>query len=234
LVSSGATKRSEQTAEVSQKMIYLHSTILQKLIRMKVQTFTVGMLATNCYVAICQETKDAVLIDPGFDSSSEAEMVFRFVDEALLKVKFIINTHGHSDHVASNDISKKKYNVPICIHEYDANATNDVSDKTLPPNVLLKDGDQIRFGDATLKIMHTPGHTPGSICLLGEKLVFTGDTLFAGGIGRTDFIGGSYRDMKLSLQKLLRLSDDLVVYPGHGPSTTIGAERRVNPFLRWL
>jgi glyoxylase-like metal-dependent hydrolase (beta-lactamase superfamily II) len=234
LVCSDATKFRALAAEVSQKTIYLHSPIFQKLIRMKIQTFTVGMLSTNCYVAICQETKNAVLIDPGFDSSSEAGLVFRFVDEASLKVNFIINTHGHPDHIAGNNISKKKHSVPICIHEYDAGATDDVNEKTLPANVLLKDGNQIRFGDATLKIMHTPGHTPGSICLLDEKLVFTGDTLFAGGIGRTDLTGGSYRDMKLSLEKLLRLPDGLVVYPGHGPSTTIGTERRVNPFLRWL
>jgi glyoxylase-like metal-dependent hydrolase (beta-lactamase superfamily II) len=95
----------------------------------------------------------------------------------------------------------------------------------------LEDGTLIEFGDESLKVMHTPGHTPGSICLLAERLVFTGDTLFAGGIGRTDFPGGSDRDMRLSLQKLVRLPEHFLIYPGHGPSSIMGEEKRVNPFL---
>lgn len=201
---------------------------------MNVQTFVVGELATNCYVVNSRETKDAVIIDPGFESPTEAGQIFRYVDTMMLKIAFIINTHGHADHVGGNVILKRKYSVPICIHEYDARVIGGLNEKTMPANVLLRDQDKIRFGDETLKIMHTPGHTPGSICLLTEKLAFTGDTLFASGIGRTDFPGGSIRDMNLSLNKLLLLSDSLVVYPGHGFVTTIGEERRVNPFLRWL
>ena len=201
---------------------------------MKVQAFVVGALSTNCYVAFCRETKNAVIIDPGFDSASEAGQIFHFLNEATLKVKFIINTHGHADHVGGNSVLKERLRVAVCIHENDAPAITATDDETTPAAMLLKDGDTLQFGDVTLKVVHTPGHTPGSICLLGEKLVFTGDTMFAGGIGRTDFPGGSYRDMKLSLQKLLRLPDGLVVYPGHGPATLIGEERRSNPFLLWL
>jgi hydroxyacylglutathione hydrolase len=196
--------------------------------------FIVGMLSTNCYLVHCQETKDAIIIDPGFDSPSEAEQVFNYAKEKKLNIKFIVNTHGHSDHVGGNKILKKKFNVPVCIHAYDANNISNSTRETPPANILLNDGDVLRFGDATLKVMHTPGHTAGSICLLGEKIVFTGDTLFAGGIGRTDFAGGSDRDMEESLKKLLRLPDNLVVYPGHGSASTIRQEKMGNPFLHWF
>ena len=201
---------------------------------MKIKMFIVGMLSTNCYLVHCRETKDAIIIDPGFDSPSEAEQIFNHAKDGKLKVKFIIDTHGHSDHVGGNNILKKTFDVPVCIHAYDADIIGNSGRETPPANILLKDGDVLRIGDATLKVMHTPGHTPGSICLLGEKAVFTGDTLFAGGIGRTDFAGGSDRDMEESLKKLLRLRDSVVVYPGHGPVSTIREEKVGNPFLRWL
>jgi hydroxyacylglutathione hydrolase len=201
---------------------------------MKIQTFNVGMLSTNCYVVSCQETQDAIIIDPGFDVPFEAEQIFRYVDEEMLRVKFLVNTHGHSDHIRGDNILKKKYNAPICIHAYDAPAIGDLEENFSPRNILLGDEDLLKFGKATLKVMHTPGHTPGSISLVGEKLVFTGDTLFAGGIGRTDFLGGSDRDISLSLRKLLRLPDDYVVYPGHGVATVMGEEKRFNPFLKLI
>ena len=204
------------------------------LIRMKIQMLTVGMLQTNCYVVSCQETQDAIIIDPGLGVPPEVEQILSYVDEEMLKVKFLVNTHGHSDHIRGDKILKKKYNVPICIHKYDAQAIEDLYENFSPRNILLGDEDLLKFGKATLKVMHTPGHTPGSISMVGEKLVFTGDTLFAGGIGRTDFPGGSDRDMRLSLEKLLRLPDDYVVYPGHGPATVMGEEKRFNPFLKLL
>jgi glyoxylase-like metal-dependent hydrolase (beta-lactamase superfamily II) len=124
--------------------------------------------------------------------------------------------------------------VPICIHAKDAQFLLGSGESIPPANILLEDEGLLKFGQSSLKVMHTPGHSRGSVSLVGEKLVFTGDTLFAGGIGRTDFTGGSARDMKLSLEKLLRLPDYFVVYPGHGPTTILGEERRVNPFLQWL
>ena len=200
---------------------------------MKTQVFVVGTLSTNCYVVHCRKTKAAIVIDPGFDSVSEAEQILNYVDGEGLTVKFVVNTHGHEDHVGGNRFLKKKYHAPVCIHKYDADII-ELGDDAAPANVILNEGDTLEFGDAKLNVLHTPGHSPGSICLLGETLIFTGDTLFAGGIGRTDFAGGSDRDMNLSLGRLKRLPEALIVYPGHGPSTTIGEEKRFNPFLRLL
>jgi hydroxyacylglutathione hydrolase len=126
---------------------------------------------------------------------------------------------------------QKKLNVPICIHSLDAHFIEGTEESKGPANVMLEDGNLIKFGNETLKVIHTPGHTPGSICLVGEKLVFTGDTLFAGGIGRTDFPGGSMTDMRLSLKRLTSLPNNLLVYPGHGETSMIREEKRMNPFL---
>jgi hydroxyacylglutathione hydrolase len=200
---------------------------------MIIETFTVGMLSTNCYVVSCQETKETIVIDPGLDYSSEAEQIFGYVDEGELKVKLIVNTHGHPDHIRGDSILKKKYGVPVCIHPKDAHLIGDLDAIAPPSNILLKDEDTVSFGNVTLKVIHTPGHTPGGISLVGENLVFTGDTLFAGSIGRTDFPEGSNSDMGRSLKKLLSLPDSFIVYPGHGSPSTIGRERRDNPFLQW-
>ncbi|MCL5949349.1 MAG: MBL fold metallo-hydrolase [Candidatus Bathyarchaeota archaeon] len=198
---------------------------------MLIETFTVGMLSTNCYVAISKETKEAILIDPGHEFSSEAKPIFDYITNGKLKVKFIVNTHGHDDHIKGNALFQQKLNVPICIHPLDAHFIEGTEKGRFPANVMLEDGNLVKFGSETLKVMHTPGHTPGSISLVGEKLVFTGDTLFAGGIGRTDFPGGSMSDMRLSLKKLVSLPDYLLVYPGHGETSMIREEKRMNPFL---
>jgi len=206
------------------------------------KTFTVGTLSTNCYVTSCEETQETVIIDPGFDNQLEAKAIITFINDNALKLKFILNTHGHPDHTSGNEVLKKRFHVPVLIHENDACMLDEKSkgaarfsgfDCFSPQaDILLHDGDSVKFGKVTLKVMHTPGHTTGSILLLDEKEVFTGDTLFAGSIGRVDLPGGSERDMRLSLKKLLRLSDQYVVYPGHGPTTTMGEEKRVNPFLQ--
>jgi len=220
--------------EEAWQTLYLLLITFQILSYMKIQTFNVGMLSTNCYVVNCLKTQEAIIIDPGLDVLSEAEQICRYVDKSTLEVKFIVNTHGHSDHIRGDSTLKKKYSVPICIHAYDVHRLTGLGENTQPANILLEDEALLKFGKVTLKIMHTPGHTPGSISLVGEKLVFTGDTLFAGGIGRTDLMGGSDRDMRLSLEKLLRLPEHYVVYPGHGAASTIGEEKRGNPFLQWL
>jgi hydroxyacylglutathione hydrolase len=198
---------------------------------MLIEAFTVGMLSTNCYVVSCKQIKEAIIIDPGLDLLVEAKPINEYITAADLKVKFIVNTHGHSDHVKGNNIFQEKYGVPICIHTLDAPFIASKESTNAPANVLLEEGSLITFGTETLKVMHTPGHTPGGISLVGDKLVFTGDTLFAGGIGRTDFPEGSTSDMMLSLQKLMLLPDHLLVYPGHGATSIIGEEKRVNPFL---
>jgi len=197
---------------------------------MLIETFPVGMLSTNCYVAYAQ-TKEAIIIDPGLDFSSEAQQISNYIKQESLKVKLIVNTHGHPDHVSGNAIFQEKYNVPIYIHKYDAQFIEGVNKGKFPANVLLAEGSLIRFGSESLKVIHTPGHTPGGICLLGERLIFTGDTLFAGSIGRTDFPESSASDMRLSLQKLVQLPDNLIVYSGHGPTSIMGEEKRTNPFL---
>ena len=198
---------------------------------MLVEAFPVGMLVTNCYVASSQETKEAIIIDPGLDFSSEANPILDYIATQRLNVKFIVNTHGHDDHIKGDELFQQKYNIPICIHTLDEHFIKDLEKAKFPPNLLLKEGSLIKIGNETLKVLHTPGHTPGSICLVGEKLVFTGDTLFAGGIGRTDFPGGSMSDMRNSLKKLMQLPLNLLVYPGHGETSIIVEEKRSNPFL---
>jgi hydroxyacylglutathione hydrolase len=198
---------------------------------MLIETFTVGMLSTNCYIVSSKETKEAILIDPGLEFSGEANPIFEHIAAGKLKVKFIVNTHGHDDHIKGNALFQQKLNVPICIHSLDAHFVESAETGMYPANVMLEEDGLVKFGNETLKVIHTPGHTPGSICLVGEKLVFTGDTLFAGGIGRTDFPGGSMSDMRLSLKKLVSLPDYLLVYPGHGETSMIREEKRMNPFL---
>ena len=211
---------------------------------MIVQMFTVGKFLTNCYVVGCEQTKETIIIDPGFDDRFEAERVYNFINENALALKFIVNTHGHPDHTCGNGMMKERFNVPILIHEYDAHmlrkASNNIAEffgfenSSPPADVLLHSGDMVKFGKTTLKVIHTPGHSRGSISLLGEKEVFTGDTLFAGSIGRTDFPESSKSEMSRSLRKLANLPNHLVVYPGHGPMTTIAKEKRSNPFLEFL
>lgn len=211
---------------------------------MIVQMFTVGTLFTNAYVVNCEQTKETIIIDPGFDDRFEAEKIFKFIDENALTIKFVLNTHGHPDHTCGNEIVKERFHAPILIHEYDANMLGKLGkkiagffgfeDSSPPADMLLHDGDLVKFGRTILKVVHTPGHTHGSISFLGEREVFTGDTLFSGSIGRTDFPESSERDMNFSLKKLAILPDDFIIYPGHGPITTINEEKRSNPFLQWL
>jgi len=202
------------------------------------------MLSTNCYVVHCAKTREAVIVDPGFSSQGEAEEAIQFITANDLKLKLIIDTHGHPDHTCGNGLVKDRFHVPICIHEDDAFMLGESGWSTArffgfdcvspSADILLKDGDSLKFGDESLKVIHSPGHSGGGIVLQGEKEVFTGDTLFAGSIGRTDFPGSSVRQMQLSLRKLAGLPDFFVVYPGHGPVTTMGEEKRVNPFLQGL
>ena len=189
---------------------------------MIIKMFTFGMYLTNCYVVGCEETKEAIVIDPGFDRDREAEEVLRFIEQNGFNVKYIINTHGHADHTAGNGIVKKATGAHILIHENDAIT----ADRT------LRDGDVIQVGCVKFVVLHTPGHSKGGISLLGEEVVFTGDTLFAGSIGRTDLPGASFGEIMRSIKtKLVTLPDRFKAYPGHGPPTTIGEEKKHNPFL---
>ena len=195
---------------------------------MYVKMFTVGMLWTNCFLVADSESKEAIIIDPGFDRNSEAAMVLDDAKRNGFKIKFIVNTHGHSDHTIGNQLVKEATKAPILIHEYDAPLLTDK-----PPDKTLREGDVIEFGSIKLRVFHTPGHSEGGICLLGSDVVFSGDTLFAGSIGRYDLPGGSLEALMNSIKnKLMILPDYVKVYPGHGPTSTIGEERRYNPFLQ--
>lgn len=207
--------------------------------------FTVGTLCTNCYVVSCTETREALIIDPGFETDLEAKTVLKEIDQRKLRVRYIVNTHGHHDHTSGNGIMKRSTGAPILIHEYDAPMLTDSTKNlsvlfglrtaSLPPaDQMLHDEDVVQVGDTALRVIHTPGHSRGSISLLGDDAVFSGDTLFAGSIGRTDLPSSSYEEIMLSLKKLATLPDHIKVYPGHGPTSTIGEEKRHNPFLQNL
>jgi glyoxylase-like metal-dependent hydrolase (beta-lactamase superfamily II) len=210
---------------------------------MIVKMLTVGALGTNCFVVWCEETKEAVVIDPGFSTENEAKKtVLHLIEANSLTVKFIINTHGHPDHTSGNAVVKKATGAPILIHTLDAPLLRESGKDwasmfgyqvvSPPADKTLNEGDTVHFGKQTLIILHTPGHTPGGISLVGNDCVFVGDTLFQGSIGRTDFPGGSYKALIRSIkEKLATLPDNFTVYPGHGPTTTIGTEKRNNPFL---
>ncbi len=205
---------------------------------MIVKTLAVGPIMANCFVLGCENTAEAAVIDPG----DEPDRILATLVDNNLTAKLIINTHGHFDHVGANRKLKEATGVPILIHALDtpmlsqlassAAAWGMVAENSPPPDREIEDGDQVNFGDITLTVLHTPGHTPGGISLYTDTEVFVGDTLFAGSIGRTDFAGGSFETLKNSIQqKLFTLNEDLVVYPGHNNPTTIGTEKRTNPFV---
>jgi hydroxyacylglutathione hydrolase len=192
---------------------------------MIMKCFKVGWLSTNCYVVGCEETKEAVLIDPGLETEVEAELILDYIKQNGFRIKYIINTHGHPDHISGNAAMKEATGAPILIHEK--------ADDRVEADRKLRDGDVIQVGNFKLTVLHTPGHTPCGICLLGDNVVFTGDSLFAGSIGRTDFLGGSFQQLMTSIKtKLLPLPDSLKVYPGHESFSTIGNEKKYNPFLQ--
>jgi hydroxyacylglutathione hydrolase len=212
----------------------------------------VGWLQCNCSIVGDPETKECVVIDPG----DEVERILQVIARHDLKVRAIVNTHAHIDHVGGLRKMREVTGAPVEMHSADLELYRMLDVQAammgIPPpemtevDILLREGDAVRWGAYAAEVMHTPGHTPGSICLhlpavagagqgrVSEAgLLFAGDTLFAGSIGRTDLWGGSFEQLLLSLRsKLLALPDATIVYPGHGPSTSIGRERRSNPFLQ--
>jgi len=204
----------------------------------KVHAFTVGPLQSNSYLLADEVTREAALFDPGMESEPVADILAR---ERLI-VTAIINTHGHFDHVFGNAYFKAKTGAPLLMHRADLDLVKRLEEQSLyfgfratpspPPDRFLEEGDEVRVGGIRLRVLHTPGHSPGGICLVTDGTAVVGDTLFAGSIGRTDLPGGSAETLLTSIrEKLLTLPDDTVIYPGHGPATTIGHERRHNPFL---
>jgi hydroxyacylglutathione hydrolase len=198
----------------------------------------VGPIQANCFILGCERTREAAVIDPGGDVD---EILMTLAKDKLRSV-YIINTHGHFDHAADNKRLKEVTGAELLIHRADApmilhqKTSGEMwgmkVDNSPAPDRYLEEGDVVTFGEISLKVLHTPGHSPGGISLVTDKIVFVGDTIFAGSIGRTDFPGGDYDGLIRSVrEKIFPLGDDVVIYPGHGPKTTVGRERRSNPFF---
>lgn len=206
---------------------------------MIVERIPAGIYAANCYLVYSEDDKAAIIVDPGGD----VDDLVNEIDKNKLDLKYIVLTHGHGDHIGAVMALKDRYKVQVLIHEDDAelleNGELNLSNKMAMGNVeleadkTLKEGDSIGFGGLVAKVIHTPGHTKGGICLLIKDSLFTGDTLFKGSIGRSDLYGGDFEALIDSIKnKLLQLPDETIVYPGHGGQSTIGYEKRTNHFLR--
>ena len=208
---------------------------------MLLETLVVGPLAVNCYILGDESTREGIVIDPGGDPRK----IIDTIKAAQLRVVAIVNTHAHFDHVGALNEVRDFTRAPFMLHADEAPILAGAQMSAAmfgmsiaqpkPADRLLRDGDAVSAGSVTLRVLHTPGHTPGGICLLEDKRVFVGDTLFQGSIGRTDFPGGDYGTLMGSIRdKLLPLPDETRVYAGHGTATTLGEEKRFNPFLRPL
>ena len=203
--------------------------------KLEVIKLVVGEFSTNCY--LLKSGNEGLVIDPG----SQGSLILKKIKELGLEIKYILNTHGHFDHIAANDTVREATGAPVAIHHLDAPClTSSYRNSSLllgwnlrqkPADVLLNEGDVLEFGLHSLTVFHTPGHTPGSASFLIEDRIFVGDLLFAGSIGRTDLFGGSTEAMKKSLKRLQEFSEETVVYPGHGENTTLKEEMKSNPFL---
>ncbi|MEW6357237.1 MAG: MBL fold metallo-hydrolase [Planctomycetota bacterium] len=202
----------------------------------------VGELQANCYILGCPETKKGIIIDPG----DEPNVIGDYISQEGIHPTHLINTHGHFDHIGANREIKELYpEVQVCVHKADApmlpkpfknySVLQGRFYRSPVAEVLLEDGSVITSGRIELTVVHTPGHTPGGVCLVLEGKpveIFTGDTLFAGGVGRTDFPGGDWDALVEGIKgRIYKYPDDTIVYPGHGPETTIGEECQTNPFV---
>ena len=209
---------------------------------MIIRGFEIGSFGTNCYIVGSESTGEGIIIDP----AAAPDFIMKQVKKLNLDIKIIVATHSHPDHLMALGDVKKATGASFAMHGDEpsgrraAGASRMISlmvgspvEPPPDPDIRLKDGDIIEVGDLKFTVLHTPGHSPGGICLYGNGVVFVGDTLFNLSVGRSDFPGCSHEVLIDSIQrKLMVLPDDTTVYPGHGPKTTIGDERRHNPFLR--
>lgn len=210
--------------------------------QIKIETFEIGSFGCNCSIIYSTQTREAIIIDPGNDALN----LEKAIEKLNVNPKVLLHTHAHFDHIGQSTIIKNKYNIPMALHPDDFFLYEGLQEqgnwfgmKLEAPGKIdlwLKDGDEFGFSDPELnqilKTIHTPGHTPGSCCFLGENILFSGDTLFNGSIGRTDLPGGDFNTILDSIKtKLFKLDDQTIVIPGHGPNTTIGKEKKSNPFV---
>lgn len=205
---------------------------------MILKILVVGPLQSNCYILGCERTRRAAVIDPGGDVNK----ILMALAKDNLRCVYIVNTHGHFDHSGENKRLKEVTGAQLIIHRADApmivrqGAQGGIWGMELenspPPDRTVEEGEFITFGDVSLKVLHTPGHSAGGISLVTDRMAFVGDTLFAGSIGRTDFPGGDHEGLLRNVrEKIFPLGDDVVIYPGHGPKSTVARERRTNPFF---
>lgn len=206
---------------------------------LRVEQLIVGPLFSNCYIAWDDSVKQGVIIDPGDD----ADIILKKVKKLDIEIKYILATHGHFDHVGAVAPLRKELNVEFLAHKDDFFFIEDGEnaarrwgfeiEQPPKPDRFIKDGEKIKVGEFELEVLHTPGHSPGGVSFLHNRMVFGGDTLFQGSIGRTDFRKGSFEDLSKSIKtRLYALPDDTIVYTGHGPVTTIGDEKKYNAFVR--
>lgn len=205
---------------------------------MKLETLVLGSLHTNCYILLDEASGEAAVIDP----AAQADRILDTVQGLGCKVKYIIVTHAHIDHIAALDEVAKATGAPVVIHSADQYTLNNdalnlalyfgLPAPAVKPSIVVNDGDTLTLGRETLHILHTPGHNKGSMCILTGDILLAGDTLFYESVGRVDHYGGSMEEILHSVNdKLIKLDDAVKVYPGHGPSTTIGHERTHNPYV---
>jgi glyoxylase-like metal-dependent hydrolase (beta-lactamase superfamily II) len=205
----------------------------------KIEIFPMGVFQVNSYLLACEKTGKIVVVDPG----DEPEILLRRLDQLKAEPIAILNTHGHVDHVAGNAAIQREFAIPALLHRADRFLVESFSAQAAmfgldleappPPDGELIPGETFDFGECTLRILHTPGHSPGSVTLVHENDAISGDVLFADSIGRTDLPHGDLPTLLRSIDDVLvPLGDEMRIHPGHGPQTTIGRERRSNPFLR--
>lgn len=207
---------------------------------MLIETLPVGLLQANCYLVGCQETLQGAVIDPGGDP----QVILAAAQRRDLSIVYVLNTHGHFDHIDANAAIVEATGARLAIHPLDRpllEASGGAAlfglrgEQSPAPNQELQDGDEIRVGQLCFQVLHTPGHSPGHVCFYeaGHGVLFDGDVLFRRGVGRADLPGGDWGQLLHSIRQILfALPDETVVYSGHGPPTTIGEEKRLNPWLR--
>ena len=195
---------------------------------MIVKTLPVGQLETNCYIVINENSLECVVIDPG----DEANTILNYLEEHKLKCMAILLTHGHFDHVGAVRELFAETDCDIYLCPADCAMPEQMTAGPLCYTCSYQEGDILSLAGLSIRVLHTPGHTPGSVCLICEDSLFAGDTLFAGSCGRTDLPGGSWTELARSLSRLRELEAEYTVYPGHGESTTLSSEKRYNPYMR--